>query len=137
MDPIHLTLPGTPRTKKTSSRVVRAGKFVRVLPSEAFVDYENRCVHELHHAIQADPRFPLEDRPWNVEAIIYRDKAHGDAVGYYQAVADILQTLDVVSNDRWIVRWNGSRLRKDAGNPRVELIITPAEDLNTLRSAVP
>jgi len=65
-------------------------------------------------------------RPVNVGAIFYRQTACGDAVGYYQALADWLEGAGVVENDRWITSWDGSRMRKDSANPRVDVEISEA-----------
>ncbi len=64
-------------------------------------------------------------QPVNCRAIFYRETACGDAVGFYQGLADVLEAARVVVNDVWIVSWDGSRLLKDAGMPRVEIEITP------------
>ena len=58
--------------------------------------------------------------PVNVKAHFYREKNIGDAVGYYQALADALEEGGIVENDRLIERWDGSRLMKDSERPRVE-----------------
>src|SRR5579884_4017709 len=108
---------GRCRTKKTSNRLVRAGKRWRVLPSEAFETWQSSAVPQLRIFWTCKP--PIE-RPVNVAAVFYRDASRGDAVGYYQSLADILQTAGVVEDDKWIVSWDGSRLDKDAANPRVE-----------------
>lgn len=65
--------------------------------------------------------WPAIDYPINCRALIYRHAAVGDAVGYYQAVGDLLELAGAVANDRWIVSWDGSRLLKDPGRPRVEI----------------
>jgi hypothetical protein len=69
-----------------------------------------------------------EDRPaklrLNCCASIYRDADRGDANGFYQGIADLLEKLKVISNDRMIVSWHGSELYKDAALPRVELTLT-------------
>lgn len=68
--------------------------------------------------------------PWrgnlNCCALFYRDRLTGDAVGYYQALADALEEAGIVENDRLIVSWNGSQLLKDAKNPRIEVSLWPA-----------
>jgi hypothetical protein len=46
-------------------------------------------------------------------------------VGYYQGLADLLESRGILANDKHIVSWDGSRLLKDAARPRVELILTP------------
>jgi glycine/D-amino acid oxidase-like deaminating enzyme len=66
--------------------------------------------------------------PVNCRAIFYRDANRGDAVGYYQGLADVLEKAGVVINDVCITTWDGSRLRKDAANPRVEVELTKAEE---------
>jgi hypothetical protein len=55
--------------------------------------------------------------------LFYRDAERGDAVGYYQGLADLLEKRGVVANDRLIMSWDGSRLLKDSANPRVELTL--------------
>lgn len=63
-------------------------------------------------------------QPLNCAAIFYRDANRGDAVGYYQWLADALESAGVLSNDKWIVQWDGSRLAKDAKRPRIEVTLT-------------
>jgi hypothetical protein len=107
---------GPPRTKKTHSRIVRAGKFPKLLPSEAYEAWNKAALLQL--LLQFRGWKPLA-RPVNCRAIFYRDCATGDAVGYYQALADTLENAHIVENDKYIVSWDGSRTDKDAKNPRV------------------
>ena len=67
-------------------------------------------------------------RPVNCAALFYRDALRGDAVGFYQGLADVLEKAGIVENDKFIVSWDGSRLRKDAARPRVELVLTTTEN---------
>ena len=81
---------------------------------------------------------PLLDQPYNCKAIFYRSRRIGDAVGYYQGLADLLQdknlstmrgvTLNVLTDDKWIQTWDGSRLEIDREKPRVEVELTPMEN---------
>lgn len=123
--PLRLTLLGAPRTKKNHGRRVYSFRKRRTfsVPSLA---YEEWCARVKLQLARVDA---LPDRPYNVAAIFYRDARTGDAVGYYQALADALEAAGVVSNDRWIVSWDGSRLALDRTQPRVEVLITPAEDV--------
>ena len=59
----------------------------------------------------------------NCRALLYRDALIGDAAGYYQALADWLESSGVIVNDRLIVQWDGSRLLKDAARPRIEVTL--------------
>ncbi|CAB4184742.1 hypothetical protein UFOVP1122_28 [uncultured Caudovirales phage] len=109
-----------PRTKKTSGRIVRCGKFPKLLPSKAFEEWQAGAVGDLRKCVSRAVDYPV-----NCNASIYRDALRGDAVGFYQAIADLLEVAGVVLNDRLIVSWDGSRLLKDAKLPRVEVELTP------------
>ena len=37
---LEFFVPGRPATKKTSQRIVRRGRFTKILPSKRFEDYE-------------------------------------------------------------------------------------------------
>lgn len=119
---IALTIPVAPRTKKTSNRVLRFGKFNKIMPSEAFIDFQNAALPHLQQ--QHAGREPIAT-PVNVRATFYRDANRGDLVGYMTALADVLEKAGVVANDKWIMGWDGTRLDKDAARPRVELEIGP------------
>jgi Holliday junction resolvase RusA-like endonuclease len=104
-----------PRTKKTSNRVVRAGRFTKVLPSANYKAFESLAVPQLRQQYRGEPI----QQPVNCRALFLRDALRGDAVGYYQALADTLEAAGIVANDKFIVQWDGSRLDKDAANPRI------------------
>ncbi len=116
-------IKGAPRTKKTSNRIVLAGKYPKVLPSAAFKSYERSAVPQLW-AQHRGLGMPTYTGPVHVRATFYREKNLGDWTGYVQALADILEAAQVVKNDRQITHWDGTRLDKDASYPRVELEVT-------------
>lgn len=123
------TITGAPRTKKNSGQMVpatsKAGKsFVRIVPSEAYRAWHKQAKPQLQ-IFKLKGRIPAIDVPVNVCAIFYRDAETGDAVGYYQGLADALQEAEILTDDKWIVQWDGSRLKKDARCPRIEVTITP------------
>lgn len=122
--PITLTIRGIPRTKKTSNRIFRAGKTgrLRVMPSEAHQDWFEHAKFQLVRWMRHAIRHPFTSEV-NVCALFYRAANVGDAVGYYQALADLLERAGLLANDRQIVSWDGSRLHKDATNPRIEVEI--------------
>ena len=127
---IRFTVYGAPRTKKTSNQVVTRGR-VRVLPSKAWMKWVKTAL------VVADERMVVDDRvcdehcvllnpePYNIKATFYRDANRGDAVGYYQGIADLLEKRHVIADDKWLVSWDGSRLEIDRKNPRVEIVLTP------------
>lgn len=61
----------------------------------------------------------------HVLAKVYREADQGDWCGYMQGIGDWMEHAGVLLNDRQIASWDGSRLYKDADNPRVELWVTP------------
>ena len=135
---ITFVLPVTPRTKKNSRRHIKrrsksTGKTITVpLPSEHYETMETGIIafaRSLAGYVFYHPRPYLLAglrlaQPLNCAAIFYRDALRGDAVGYYQALADALESAGIVANDKWIVQWDGSRLRKDAKRSRIEVTLT-------------
>jgi Holliday junction resolvase RusA-like endonuclease len=132
-------LPVIPRTKKTSNRLVSFGKpcwtcrqkpHHKVLPSEAFEQMQHECslVWPVVRAAleRKGVRLPIEGAV-AIRALFYRDAERGDATGYMQALADILQELGVIQDDKYIAHWDGTRLLKDATKPRIELEIEVLE----------
>lgn len=134
----RLVVSGIPRTKKTSNVLARAGKGGRmiILPSPQFRKWQENAVI----AIQSDghlwpwprvlpwpkgrttlipPKVPLA-----VCAVFYREADRGDAVGFYQGLADLLQHRGIVANDVQFRQWDGSRLEVDRASPRVEITLT-------------
>ncbi len=114
-----------PRTKKNSGDIlcpheVRNIKFHSIQPSPQYRKWEAGC----KRAAIFDRTAPAITYEVNCSALIYRDRNSGDAVGYYQAIADCLEHLGIVVNDRLIVSWDGTRLLKDTVNPRVEVTLT-------------
>jgi len=122
---IKFTLPVTPRTKKNSRVHAKVRGRTVPLPSDAYREMERQiaawCFTQLGWIARLS--YTLA-QPLNCAAIFYRDANRGDAVGYYQALADALEAAGIVSDDKWITQWDGSRLAKDATRPRIEVTLT-------------
>ena len=111
---IRLTVTGAPRTKKNSGRIdTRRGRPI-LFPSKAWEKWLKSAV-----VVGSSPY--AINYPVNCRAIFYRDRRIGDAVGFYQGLADLLEKRGVVADDKWIVSWDGSRLDSDRERPRVEV----------------
>lgn len=121
------TILGAPRTKKNHGRRIKRGRRIFHVPSQACTDWTGIAVLQLRSqlACVAWPA-PTLQGPVNVRALFYRDANRGDAVGYYQALADALEAAGVVENDRLCVSWDGSRLLLDRARPRIEVTLEPA-----------
>jgi len=101
------------------------------VPSEAWERWRDSIVFwrdpvMFHRSDLRSHLDPIKE-PVNCAAIFYRDALRGDAVGYYQGLADVLEYYRIVEDDRFIVSWDGSRLEKDAKNPRVEVTLESEE----------
>jgi Holliday junction resolvase RusA-like endonuclease len=116
---MNFIILGPPRTKKNHGRLVRAGGKLRLLPSAAHEVWAHSAVRQLRAQRQDRPL----DSPVAVAAVFFRERNVGDLVNYMQALADALEKAGVITNDRLIVSWDGSRLAKDAQRPRVELVV--------------
>lgn len=134
-----------PRTKKTHSRIVTIAKkgssrcracghmpgFPKLLPSEAYLEWEEsalqQCVGIKLQLARAGVSLPVAGLV-SIEAHIYRQTNVGDAVGFYQAIGDMLQAAGILANDRQIEDWDGSRRLVDKHRPRVEVFLSVLEE---------
>lgn len=123
---IGLLISGAPRTKKNHGRVIQRGRRRFHIPSDAWTMWSRLGALELAQILRRESRmFPIaKSVNLNCRALFYRDALMGDAVGYYQGLADLLQYAGVLEDDVSLVSWDGSRLLKDADRPRVELLLT-------------
>lgn len=122
----QLTISGAPRTKKNHGSVIQRGKRRFHIPSAAWSRWVAAADIFWNGGRLGALSQPLIDESVNCRALFYRDADRGDAVGYYQGLADLLEKRGIVADDRQIVSWDGSRLLKDATNPRVELTLEVA-----------
>lgn len=118
----RFTILGRPSTKKNSGRIWRnrATGAPMFMPSAASKRWEAVAAYQL----MDQWRRAALAVPVSVAATVYRERAVGDLVNYLQAIADALQVAKVITDDKWIVSWDGSRLAKDAQRPRVEIEMT-------------
>lgn len=128
------TLVG-PRTKKNHAQIIPNLARPILAPSPEYREWERAVRRELLRngtciKQTLGVRWVNEPiaQPLNCQALIYRERRTGDAVGYYQAIGDVLQLFGIVQDDKFIVSWDGSRLLKDAEQPRVEITLTLIED---------
>ena len=128
-DKIRFTIYGAPRTKKTSNRVVYVHGRLRILPSKAhemwYRDAESQA-YEIRAGIIRDGVILPILGPVSVRALFYRQRDDGDLLNYEQALADWMEGVQIIANDKQIISWDGSRPRVDRERPRIEVEIEVA-----------
>ena len=124
---IRFTLFGTPRTKKNSQRIVRAGRYSKILPSAAYAEY---AIMRRQSILTQGVAHLTIQRPVNVKAVYYMPTHRRvDLVNLLEATDDILVDTGVIADDnsQIVAGHDWSRVRYDKDNPRVEIEITEME----------
>ncbi len=55
-------------------------------------------------------------------------RQHGDALGYMQGLADLLEARRIIDNDRQLVTWDGTRCVHSGAVPHVSVTLTLSEN---------
>ncbi len=135
---IHLTLPGSIRTKKTGQQVISVPQYKETLnkhfwskmgwkycynvitPGKAYKKWEPLA--RLAIRTQLPVGFKIITEPITVKMLAYFKGARPDLCGAEESIGDCLEGL-VWEDDRQIVSWDGSRCIHDLKNPRTEVFI--------------
>lgn len=124
---LTMTIPGRPITKKNSQQLAYnpATKRMFVKPSKAFEEYQEAAGWHLQCK-----NAKLNGR-YNVKCVYYMPTMHRvDLCNLLAATCDILVHYGVLDDDNSIIvaGHDGSRVRYDKENPRVEITITELEE---------
>lgn len=107
------------------------GLTTHVLPSEDYRAVQQVVVPALSKAWLARKGQPLggPEEPIHLIASFYLGpRQRPDLLSLEEACADLLQEAGVLSNDKWIESWDGSRrLKTDRQHPRTEVLICAFE----------
>ena len=121
MESIKMTIPGDPRTKKNSIRLIRQNGRVIPIPSKQYRQFENEAGQYLQ---------PLGiDEPVNLRCTYYmKTRRRVDLVNLLSATMDILVHYRVLVDDnaQIIQSVDGSCVMYDKTCPRTEIEITKA-----------
>lgn len=115
---------GKPIVKKNRKRIVSNRKTGKpfIASSTEYSAWEKTAIAQLRQ--QWSGRAPLEGE-WNAAIITYlAARQRPDASNLYEGPQDALERAGVLNNDFQIVSHDGSRRRRDAANPRVEITLT-------------
>lgn len=116
-------IPVEPRTKKNSQRIVMAGKYPKILPSKQYEEFEAQALWYIE-ALGID-------YPVNIKAIFYmKTKRRVDLVNLLESLDDVLVKAGAITDDNAniIKSHDGSRVRHDKDNPRIEIEIERSID---------
>lgn len=119
---MQIMLPGEPRTKKNSGRIVMAGGKPMLLPSKQYKEYREICLWKIPAWQKARIAEPV-----NVCCVYYmKTKRKVDLCNLLEATCDILVDAGVLADDNSdiIVGHDGSRVCYDKLDPRAEITIT-------------
>lgn len=137
--PIRYTIMGDPRTKKNSAQIMykgtrcpacKKGKIPFIMPSKAFKEYQERALWQL----RPRPREPIS-RSVNVRCLFYMETRRDvDLNNLLESICDILVEAKILHDDKSkiVAAHDGSRVLYDKYNPRVEIEITPMDDVEQL-----
>ena len=116
---LKFTIPGTIRIKKNSRRIYGFGKFKKVLPSKAYMEWESQARARF---VMEHFQFPVIDSFCHVEVTAYFKGPEPDLSGILESVGDCLQGL-AWEDDSLIFSWDGSRKYHNKDNARTEIIV--------------
>lgn len=111
-----------PITKKNSQKIIRINNIPKIVPSDAYKQYERDCSVFIPRVDK-----PI-DHPVNVACVYYmKTRRRVDLVNLQEATLDILVIYGLLLDDNRNVVYSmdGSRVFYDKENPRTEVTITP------------
>lgn len=125
---IKFTIPVKCRTKKNHGQIVhtKTGGHV-VLPSPQYKEFEKEVIKYV--TAEFGNIEPI-DFKCNLKCIFYKDRNYqSDLVGYLQAIQDALVKAGILKDDNTNIvnTVNGSEVRYDKENPRIEVEIEAIE----------
>lgn len=119
---LKFTLYGNPKGKKNNMRIVKHGNRPALIQSEVYLQYEKDCLRQMARDIKLHINTPV-----NIKATFYRqNKIRCDITNLLSALHDILVKGEVIADDNFkiVASVDGSRIKFDKENPRVEVEIT-------------
>ena len=125
---IKFTIPVKCRTKKNHGQIIhtKSGRHI-LLPSPSYKEFEKEVIKYV--TAEFGNIEPI-DFKCNLKCIFYKDRNYqSDLVGYLQAIQDALVKAGLLKDDNTNIvnTVNGSEVRHDKNNPRIEVEIEAIE----------
>ena len=127
---MRIVLKGRPITKKNHSRIIQARGRVMVIPSKQYMEYLADCRWQLNVLRLGEMKI---SSPINLRCVYYMPTRHRvDLVNLLEATCDILVECGLLADDnsKIVASHDGSRVGYDKDNPRVEIEIAPAKEVD-------
>lgn len=125
-EPINFTISGDPRTKKNSSMIIKTktGRAF-IVPSKQYKEYE---VSFQKQALEQGVYDLMIDQSVNISCTYYmHTRRKVDLTNLLSATMDCMVASKIIADDNCKIAASndGSRVKHDKENPRVEVEITP------------
>ena len=96
MNTISFVIDVIPITKKNSSRIVKMGSRLALLPSKQYKEFEEECIYKLDNRLKQ----LCIDEPINIRAVFYMPtKRKVDITNLLSALDDMLVKAGVIKDD--------------------------------------
>lgn len=120
----QFTIYGQPHVKKNNQKTVWTGRYFKKIDTPAYKEWHNEALKQLKLC-----KLPAQiiNEPVNMQCIFYmKTKGRVDLSALYEGIQDTLVEFGVLTDDYWgiVAGHDGSRVRFDKENPRMEIIIT-------------
>ena len=119
---LKIIIPVEPRTKKNSIQLVKVGNRMIPIPSKQYKEFEKKCGYYLRSHKDLNICEPV-----NVCCLFYMStRRKVDLTNLQEAADDMLVHFKVLEDDNMtiVAGHDGSRVRYDKENPRIEITIT-------------
>lgn len=117
MDTINFIIDVIPRTKKNSSRIVKMGSRLALLPSKQYKEFEEECIYKLDYKLK---QLCID------EPILYMStKRRVDITNLLSALDDMIVKAGVIKYDNRniVASHDGSLVLYDKVRPRIAIEI--------------
>lgn len=122
MNTISFVIDVIPRTKKNSSRIVKMGSRLALLPSKQYKEFEEECIYKIDNRLKQ----LCIDEPINIRAVFYMPtKRKVDITNLLSALDDMLVKDGVIKDDNRniVASHDGSLVLYDKKRPRIVIEI--------------
>jgi Holliday junction resolvase RusA-like endonuclease len=123
MDSVKFTVYGDPAVLKNSKRIVRAGKKPKLVPSKRVVEWMDAAVDQLLAIKHESTGYPILAYCQASIVSYVADRRRRDLDNSLSAPLDAMVRAGIIGDDDQVKSLDGSRLRYDKTNPRVEITI--------------